>query len=274
MTTTGPAANSTMPAIYIPHGGGPCFFMDWDPPDTWTRMAAWLKDLGTQIEALKPRGIVVVSSHWEETEFTVMTKPRPALYYDYQGFPEHTYHLDFTPPGDPSLAVEVQAALKKAGIPCRADAQRDYDHGVFVPLKVALPAADIPIIQLSLKKGLNPADHLAAGRALQGLRQRGVVIIGSGMSYHNMRDFFSGGAALEPSKAFDDWLTAAATAPEAARDAALARWAEAPFARRAHPREEHLMSLMVVAGAAGADTGKHVFQDTVMGAVVSAYQYG
>lgn len=248
--------------------------MDWDPPETWMRMATWLKELGDGLKALRPRGIVVISSHWEESEFTVMTKPRPSLYYDYQDFPEHTYHLDFQPPGDPALAAEVQAALQGAGIPCRADDKRDYDHGVFVPLKVAFPEADVPIIQLSLKKGLDAATHIAAGKALRGLRDRGVVILGSGMSYHNMRDFFGNGAALEPSKAFDDWLTSAATAEPEARDKALTQWMAAPFARRAHPREEHLVSLMVVAGAAGADKGVHVFQDTVMGAVVSAYRYG
>ena len=274
MTTAGPD-RARQPAVFIPHGGGPCFFMEWDPPGTWDKMAAWLKDFGAAISAGRPRALLVISSHWEEDEFTVQTNPHPALIYDYSGFPPETYQIKFPAPGDPQVAQEVQDALKAAGIPCRADATRGYDHGVFIPLKVAFPKADIPIVQLSLKKGLNPAEHLAAGRALAGLRDKGVAIIGSGMSYHNMRDFFSGGDALGPSKAFDDWLTAAATNPDAAaRDAALAGWTQAPDARRAHPREEHLISLLVVAGAAGADTGRHALSDTVMGTVVSAYSYG
>ncbi len=274
MTTAGPE-NTRQPAVFIPHGGGPCFFMAWDPPDTWDKMAAWLKGFGADIAARRPRALLVISSHWEEDEFTIMTNPHPALVYDYSGFPPETYQIKFPASGDPKLASEVQAALEGAGITCRTDAARGYDHGVFIPLKVAFPDADIPIVQLSLKKGLNPAEHLAVGHALAGLRDKGVAIIGSGMSYHNMRDFFSGGDALAASKAFDDWLTAAATDPDAAaRDAALKDWAKAPFARRAHPREEHLISLMVVAGAAGADTGKHALSDTVMGAVVSAYSYG
>ncbi len=274
MTTAGPD-NTRQPAVFIPHGGGPCFFMDWDPPDTWDKMAAWLKRFGEDIAARKPRALLVISSHWEEDEFTVQSNPKPGLIFDYSGFPPETYQLTFPAPGDPALAREVQVALAAAGIPSRADATRGYDHGVFVPLKVAFPKADIPIIQLSMKKGLSPEAHLAAGKALAGLRDKGVAIIGSGMSYHNMRDFFSGGDALAASKAFDDWLTAAATAPDAAaRDKSLAAWASAPYARRAHPREEHLISLHVVAGAAGADIGKHALSDTVMGAVVSAYSYG
>jgi len=263
-----------MPAAFIPHGGGPCFFMDWDPPDTWTKMAEWLRDFGLDLAAYAPRGIVVVSAHWEEAQFTVMTKPQPELFFDYTGFPEHTYQLTFPAPGAPKLAQEVRDALAAAGIASAENATRDFDHGVFIPLKVALPKADIPIIQLSLKRGLDPAEHIAAGKALAALREKGVAIIGSGMSYHNLRDFFQGHKVKELSQEFDEWLTAAVTQPDAeTRNEALKNWATAPHAKRAHPREEHLLPLMVVAGAAHGNTGRHSFSDTVMGAVVSAYEF-
>lgn len=275
MTTARPATNGKlMPAAFIPHGGGPCFFMDWDPADTWLKMADWLRDFGVNLAAHNPRGIVVISAHWEEAQFTVMTNPQPELLFDYSGFPEHTYKLAFPAPGSPELAQEVRDALATAGITSAENAQRGYDHGVFIPLKVALPKADIPIVQLSLKKGLSPEEHLAAGRALAGLREKGVAIIGSGMSYHNLRDFFQGHKVVDLSQAFDEWLTDAVTADDAAaRDEALKNWITAPHAKRAHPREEHLLPLMVVAGAAHGQAGKHSFSDTVMGAVVSAYEF-
>jgi aromatic ring-opening dioxygenase catalytic subunit (LigB family) len=147
------------------------------------------------------------------------------------------------------------------------------DHGVFIPFKVIYPKADIPIVQLSLKEGLDPAKHIAAGRAIAPLRERGVLIVGSGMSYHNLREFGRDVRAI--SDQFDSWLTNAACVPTAvARAEKLARWEEAPGARRAHPREEHLIPLMVAAGAGGDDLGKKVFTDHVMGTTVSAFQFG
>lgn len=177
-----------LPALYIPHGAGPCFFMDWQPQDTWTRMADWLR--GT-IKGLpeKPRAILVVSAHWEMPAYTVGSAPRPGMLFDYSGFPEHTYRFDYASPGDPPLAARVRALLDAAGLPNDADDTRGYDHGVFVPLMLMAPDADIPVIQLSLRIGLDAAEHAAVGRALAPLRDEGVYIVGSGMSYHNMRGY-------------------------------------------------------------------------------------
>ena len=247
--------------------------MDWDPPDTWHRMAAWLKQLGASIGAA-PTAIVVISGHWEEAEFTVGTHPHPPLIYDYSGFPPHTYELKYPATGSPALAQRVKELLAQAGIPSRSDPQRGLDHGVFIPFKLIYPNADVPIIQLSLQAGLDPAAHLAAGHALQPLRQQGVLIVGSGMSYHNMRGFRAGGV-IPASDRFDAWLAEAVCEPDPrVRNEKLAQWTLAPAAREAHPREEHLLPLIVAAGAAGDDPGSRIFTDRVMGATVSAYQFG
>jgi aromatic ring-opening dioxygenase catalytic subunit (LigB family) len=261
------------PTIYLPHGGGPCFFMEWTmgPRDTWDRMADWLRSLPGSLPAT-PSALLVVSGHWETPVPSVTTAAKPPLLYDYSGFPRSTYELQWPAPGSPELAARVQQLLGGAGIATRADGARGFDHGVFIPLKVAYPEPRIPTVQLSLRAGLDPVEHLAIGRALAPLRDEGVLIVGSGMSYHNMRGFMAPDTR-DVSARFDEWLAAAVAAPPGERDAALAGWSRAPMARQSHPREEHLLPLMVVAGAAGADRGKQVLRDEVMGAVVSAFRF-
>jgi aromatic ring-opening dioxygenase catalytic subunit (LigB family) len=263
------------PSFFIPHGGGPCFFMDWTmgPADSWDRMGGWLRNMSKSVGP-KPDAILVISAHWEAPVFSVTSAANPSLIYDYYGFPDHTYRLRYGAPGSPELAQEVRALLGKAGIASRADAARGFDHGVFIPFMLIYPDADIPIVQLSLKAGLDPAEHLAAGRALASLRDRNVLIVGSGMSYHNMQAYMRG---LPPSGAlpFDNWLAEAVTdADTGRRDERLAHWSDAPSARDAHPREEHLIPLMVAAGAAGSDIGRRTYSDRVMGSAVSGFQFG
>src|SRR5262249_28439343 len=158
----------------IPHGAGPCFFMDWTrgPPDTWDKTADWLKGLIAGLPE-RPKAILGVSGHWEAPEFTVGSGPRPELIYDYYGFPEETYRLRFDAPGSPALAARARELLSAAGLPNAEDPQRGWDHGIFVPLKLASPDADIPVVQLSLRSDLDPEAHLAAGRALAPLRDEG-----------------------------------------------------------------------------------------------------
>jgi aromatic ring-opening dioxygenase catalytic subunit (LigB family) len=263
------------PTFFIPHGGGPCFFMEWTmgPRDTWDNMAAWLRAMPEAV-GRKPDAIVVISAHWEEAEFTITTAPKPPLLFDYHGFPEHTYRLRYDAAGSPELAREVRSLLTKAGIVSKEDAARGLDHGVFIPFLLIYPEAEIPIVQLSLKAALDAGEHLAAGKALEPLRDRNVLIVGSGMSYHNMEAYRRG---LPPtlSGTFDAWLTEAATDPDAsARNEKLAHWATALAARDAHPREEHLIPLMVAAGAAGNDIGRRTYSDRVMGSAISAYKFG
>ena len=264
--------STKLPTLFIPHGGGPCFFMDWPgDPHMWDHMADFLRNLNATVGA-RPKAILIISGHWEEAEFTVGSNPQPSLIYDYHGFPAHTYPLTHPAPGAPELAARVQNLLVEAGLPAHLDTQRGWDHGVFIPLKVINPDADIPVVQLSMKKGLDPATHIRAGEALQALREEGVLIIGSGMSFHNMRGFSP--AFKEASEHFDDWLANMATQEEAERNTLLQHWEEAPNARQVQPHPDHLLPLMVAAGAAGADKGKRIFQDTVMNVVVSAIAFG
>jgi aromatic ring-opening dioxygenase catalytic subunit (LigB family) len=262
----------TLPTLFIPHGAGPCFFMEWTrgPKDDWDATAAWLKGIVAGLPE-RPKAILVISGHWEEDAFTVGSADHPELIYDYYGFPEHTYRLVFDAPGAPELAARVKALIEGAGLPAATDAARGYDHGVFVPLKLVTPEADIPVVQLSLRKDLDPEAHLAVGRALAPLRDEGVLIVGSGMSWHNMRGFTP--AFTAKSEAFDAWLSAALADP-ARRDEAIRHWAEAPYAREAHPREEHLAPLFVAAGAAEGEPGRVAFRDKVMDVVVSGYEFG
>ena len=262
-----------MPTLYIPHGAGPCFFMDWSPPDTWRRMGDWLRASMSTLPA-RPKAILMVSAHWEEPRFTVGDAADPGLLFDYSGFPPHTYEFDYAPGGSPALATRVRALLSAAGLPEGADPHRGYDHGMFIPLMLMAPAADIPVVQLSLRSGLDAGEHEAAGRALQPLRDEGVFIVGSGMSFHNMRGY--GKPAYGPvSDRFDDWLaeTVATAGPEA-RGAALSGWHAHPDGRPSHPREEHLIPLMVVSGSGGDSPGRRVFSDRVMETTVSAFQFG
>jgi len=262
------------PTMYLPHGGGPCFFMEWTmgPADTWDRMAEFLRGIEGSLPE-KPKALLVISAHWEEKVPTVMSATAPPLLFDYSGFPKHTYELTWPAPGSPTLAARVVELLGKAGIESQQNDSRGFDHGVFVPLKVAFPEAQIPTVQLSLRASLDPAEHLAMGRALAPLRDEGVLIIGSGMSYHNMRGFMSGTGNAD-SKRFDEWLSATVTKASRERDGLLQEWTRAPAARASHPREEHLIPLMVAAGAAGEDRGARVFSDTPMQVAVSAVRFG
>jgi len=262
------------PTFYLPHGGGPCFFMEntRGQPGMWDSMAAFLRGLVATLPE-KPKAVVIVSGHWEERAFAVNTAASPALLFDYYGFPEHTYRLKYPVPGSPALAQRVRGLLEGAGLATSEDAERGLDHGVFIPFMLVLPDADVPVVETSLRADLDPAVHLRAGAALAPLRDEGVMVVGTGMSFHNMRMF--GPGAAEPSKRFDAWLTDAVTAPTAgARNDALTHWEGAPAARASHPREEHLLPLMVAAGAAGDDVGVKVFEDQVLGATVSGFRFG
>jgi aromatic ring-opening dioxygenase catalytic subunit (LigB family) len=215
--------------------------------------------------------MVVVSAHWEEPAFTASVAAAPELIFDYSGFPEDTYRLTWPAPGEPELAKRVVGLLDKAGLTA-AGANRGFDHGVFVPLKVAFPEARIPVVSLSLSGSLDPALHLAAGRALAPLRDEGVLLVASGMSFHNLRGYLRP-ETRERARAFDQWLTEAVESPAAERNALLTGWREAPFAAYSHPREEHLIPLMVAAGAGGEAPGKRIFGDEPMGAAISAYRF-
>lgn len=266
-------ARRRMPVVFLPHGGGPWPFVElnFSTKKENEGLAGYLRSVAS-VPPEKPAALLVISAHWEERVPTVSTSARPPMLYDYYGFPPASYEIQWPAPGDPKLASRVRELLGAAGFQTAEDPTRGYDHGTFVPLKLTYPGADVPTVQLSLQRGLDPATHLAMGRALAPLRDEGVFIVGSGMTYHDLRNF--GPRALPVSEAFDAWLRVAGTAAPAERDRLLERWQEAPMARRAHPREEHLLPMMVIAGAAGEDRGTVAYEGTFAGVRLSAYHYG
>jgi aromatic ring-opening dioxygenase catalytic subunit (LigB family) len=267
-----------LPTLYIPHGGGPCFFMETPPGlprDLWDGMAAYLRGIDASL-GRRPQSVLVISGHWETERPTVNAGTRPPLLFDYYGFPEHTYRLTYPVAGSPKLARHVRDLLASAQIASDEEPERGLDHGVFIPFKLIYPDADVPMVQLSLNRTLDAATHLSLGRALAPLRDEGVLIVGSGMSYHNLRDLFtSDPRALRAAVEFDAWLNEAVTESDpVARERKLAAWHQAPGARAAHPRPEHLIPLMVAAGAAAADPGRRTYNEPLLGKPVSGFQFG
>lgn len=262
-----------MPVAFIPHGGGPWPFVDvgLGSKEELAGLATYLKGLAT-LPPQPPRALLVVSAHWEAAVPTVSTSAEPPLLCDYYGFPPASYALAWPAPGEPTLAAHVRSLLGHAGFSTAEDPVRGFDHGVFVPLKLAYPAAQVPTVALSLKKGLDPQEHLNMGRALLPLRDEGVFIVGSGMSYHNLRAF--GPEAKDVAARFDAWLCDAVQRPSGERNALLVDWARAPEARKAHPREEHLLPLMVVAGAAGDDPACVPYNGTLLDLKLMAAHFG
>jgi 4,5-DOPA dioxygenase extradiol len=252
------------PVLFLPHGGGPLPLLG---DRGHARLVRFLETIATDLG--EPSAILVISAHWEAEVPTLTGGERPALIYDYAGFPEESYTIEYPAPGAPALAAEVHGLLRDAGIDAAVDAARGFDHGVFVPLKLMYPQAVIPCVQLSLVRGLDPGLHIRVGQALAGLRQRNVLVIGSGFSFHNLRAFFNGrpGTPDPDNDAFQDWLAETCTATglsETEREQRLTDWEHAPHARYCHPRAEHLLPLHVCHGLAGGPA-RVVFGAEVMG---------
>ena len=265
-------AQALSPVLFLPHGGGPLPILG---DKRHEKMVAFLKEIATKLG--KPSAILVISAHWEEEQATITGNSHPSIIYDYYGFPAEAYKIQYAAPGNPELANDICTQLTASGIPARIDEQRGFDHGLFVPLKLMFPQAQIPCLQLSLLKNLNPRLHIALGKAIAFLRERNVLIIGSGMSFHNLKTFFSNDIdSGKENEGFDHWLIETCTDPEilsAAREQRLIEWEKAPFARFCHPREEHLLPLHVCYGIACADTptAKVVFNEEVMGKKVTSF---
>jgi aromatic ring-opening dioxygenase catalytic subunit (LigB family) len=262
-----------LPTFFISHGGGPWPWLDGDSRRQFDRLEGSLVEIAASLPD-KPRAVLVISGHWEEDRFTVMSAERPGMVYDYSGFPRHTYEIRYDAPGSPQVADRVRQLLEAAGIPVALDAKQGYDHGTFVPLAVMYPQADVPVVQLSIKHGYRPEDHLALGRALAPLRDEGVLIVASGLSYHNLRAF--GPAAQAPSEAFDGWLAQTLASDPGDRTGRLVGWDAAPAARVAHPREDHFIPLLVAVGAAEQDPAQRVYHERgfMGGVTASSYRFG
>ena len=263
---------SRMPVYFLSHGGGPWPYVD-GMRQVFAKTERELKALPERLP-MKPKAVLVITGHWEEDTFTVSTAEHPPMMYDYGGFPEHTYHLQYPAPGSPALAARVKQLLSKTGLPVEEDPQRGFDHGTFVPLVLMYPAADVPVVMLSLKSNYKPEEHIRVGQALAPLRDEGVLIMGSGMTYHNMGGM-GRSDSLPIAEAFESYLgSAIAQSDWRVRNDLLTRWENAAGARLAHPREDHLIPLMVVAGAAAEDSGRHVIVDRVFNVSMASYEFG
>jgi aromatic ring-opening dioxygenase catalytic subunit (LigB family) len=220
-------------------------------------MVATLERIAEEIG--RPSAILVISAHWEAEAPTITALGNPGLIYDYYGFPPESYELEYPCPGSPRLAGRVRDILTRTGMDARLDERRGIDHGAFVPLKIMYPQADIPCVQLSLLNSLDPGRHLSMGNALASLDEPGLLVLGSGFSFHNMEAFFQPESAQSHAwnEAFQEWLADTCAHPgisEGERTRRLNNWQSAPHARYCHPREEHLLPLHVCAGMAGKPT--------------------
>jgi aromatic ring-opening dioxygenase catalytic subunit (LigB family) len=263
-----------LPTYYLSHGGGPWPYMEEPMRRRFDKLEASLlairREWGDAVQA-----VLMISGHWETPEFAVSSGAHPGMVFDYYGFPEHLYHIKYDAPGSPDLAMRVRAMLQAGGFACDSDPERGFDHGTFSLMKPLYPDGEIPIVQLSVKLDFDPHAHLSVGRLLAPLRDEGVVIIGSGSSFHNLG--LRGPAAIEPSRRFDGWLQQTLLQSSAAeRRERVATWMFAPDARIAHPREDHLIPLMVALGAADEEPAQLVYhQDDFLGGwAMSSFRFG
>lgn len=264
--------------FFIPHGGGPLPLMD-DPG--YARLAEMLQTLNGDVQCHK--AIIVVTAHWETERPTLTRLAQPAMLYDYYGFPQKAYEIVYPAPGAPALADRVADALAAQGFDPAFDDERGFDHGVYVPMTLIRPEADIPILQMSVLESLDPAQHIAMGRALAPFIGEDIALIGSGFSFHNLgaltgRAKFDVAEGQAEAKAFHDWLDHSICSPQLGpdqREKALIDWASAPGARFCQPREEHLLPLHVCLGAAMASemTASSIFGEPVKGYQTSGYRW-
>jgi aromatic ring-opening dioxygenase catalytic subunit (LigB family) len=244
-------------------------------PGIYDRLEQSLHDVRAELGEM-PRAVLMISGHWEADRFLLSSGANPPMVFDYSGFPEHTYRIRYDAPGAPELAETVRAMLDRGGIPTGLDPERGYDHGTFSLMQTLYPEANLPVVQLSMKADFDPAEHIRVGELIAPLRDQGVLIVGSGFSFHNTSGMRSG-TGKASSDIFDRWLNDTlvnATADE--RRQRLLDWSVAPAARAAHPREDHLIPLMVAVGAAGDDAGAQIYHESAfMGAITaSSYRFG
>lgn len=261
--------SSLAPVFYLPHGGGPLPLLG-DPQHL--ALTQFLTQLGSKLAT--PAAILVVSAHWESPHPALTAAENPALLFDYSGFPAQSYQLSYPAPGAPQLAAQIADKLQQAGFSPQLNTSRGWDHGVFVPLLMLRPQADIPVLQLSLLKGLDPATHIALGEAISFLRSQNVMIIGSGMSFHNMQAFFRPDLVSDNQVSeFNQYLISSLQPQHSYADQTqrLINWQQAPHARLIHPREEHLLPLHVCFGAAKGATAQVLFNDKVLNKTVLAF---
>jgi 4,5-DOPA dioxygenase extradiol len=238
-----------LPSLFISHGSPMLALAPGASGPALARLAA---------ELPTPRAILVVSAHWESPELYVTSSARPETWHDFHGFPDELYALHYPAPGHPQLAQEVVDQLKIAGLSAQLDPQRPLDHGAWVPLSLMYPQAEIPIVQLSLPSRQGPALQTQIGHALAGLREDGVLLIGSGSITHNLGelDWHAGPEVITPwAQAFRDWMVTTLARDD---ETALHDYRrQAPAATRNHPSDEHLLPLFFARGAGGTFKVEH-----------------
>lgn len=249
--------------VYFSHGGGPLPILG---DASHKAMVEFMRQLPSRLK--RPEAVLVISAHWEEGTATLLGAKTPTMFYDYSGFPVEAYEINYPAPGSPDLVNRIAGLLNQNNIPTRIDPQRGFDHGLFIPLKLMYPQADIPAVQLSLLRGLDPSAHLSLGTGLGALMHENIIVIGSGFSFHNMRAFSLHGANT-PDPANDDfqnWLIEVCAGPisQSEREQRLIDWQKAPSARYCHPREEHLLPLHVCLGMA-KKAATVIFDDYILG---------
>ena len=258
-----------MPSLYIPHGGGPSFFMTGERKQRYQPTEDFLRSIHHILPA-QPSAILIITAHWETRIPSFTGGMRPGLIYDYYGFPPETYLLEYPAEGSPTLAEHAADLLRQSGMPAFVDPDYGWDHGVFIPLKVMYPQAEIPVVAMSLQESLDPNLHSHLGRALSPLRDENVLIVGAGMSYHNLRNFVVEAPA---SFAFHDWLDQTLASPWEARCQGLAQWQLAPGGRASHPRAEHLLPLMVASGAGSDAPGRSIWRGAIGPTCIGAWAF-
>ena len=267
--------NILSPVLYIPHGGGPLPLLgDKDHED----LVSFLKGIPQTIA--QPSAILVISAHWEEPQATITSGDKQNLIYDYSGFPPEAYEIQYPASGNSELAKEIENLLRRDEIEVKLDEKRGFDHGMYVPLKLMYPEGNIPCLQLSLLKSLDPSEHIALGKSLASIRSKNILILGSGFSFHNLKLFFRPEKEThEKSIAFDNWLVETCSNSNLSvsqREQQLIAWGKAPNAHYCHPREEHLLPLHVCFGAASLETpiAKVIYNADFMGARTSGLRWG
>ena len=260
---------SRMPSIYIPHGGGPSFFMTGERKQRYQQTENFLRNIDNYLPCA-PSAILIVTAHWETQIPRLTGHKNPQLIYDYYGFPPETYQLQYAAPGFPALAQRAADLIVQSGIPAAVDPDYGWDHGVFIPLKVMFPLANIPVVAMSLHESLDPNLHSHLGQALQPLRDENVLILGAGMSYHNLGRFLQHAPA---SYEFHDWLDSALAGSWHERNMRLADWRSAPGGIESHPREEHLLPLMVASGAGSDAPGRPIWRGQIGPTCIGAWAF-
>jgi len=243
--------------LFLSHGGGPMPLLG---DEGHAEMVACLQKIAKNLK--KPSAILLISAHWEESIATITAGINPPLIYDYFGFPKESYEITYPCSGEPLLANQVHDLLENAGISAELDQNRGFDHGLFVPLKIMFSNADIPCVQLSLNNNLSAVEHLDMGRALYDLDYSNLLVIGSGFSFHNMKEFFAPETSESRAKNeyFEAWLLETCSSTdikEEEREQRLIQWEKAPYARFCHPREEHLLPLHVCYGLAQTSSSEY-----------------